>query len=77
MTVAILLASSRSTGNTRTLVDLAFPAGGFSFEDICALDVGFYSYENKNEGDDFLPRVRRLMLHQTWIIATPLYCGTA
>lgn len=73
MTVAVLLASSRSTGNTRTLVDLAFPAGGFSLEDICALNVGFYSYENKNEADDFLPLVRRLLLHQTWIIATPLY----
>ena len=76
MTVAVLLTSSRSTGNTRTLVDLAFPAGGFLFEDLRTLNVGFYSYESENDADDFLPLVGRLMPHETWIIATPLYWYT-
>ena len=73
MTVAILLTSSRSAGNTRTLVDLAFPAGRFALEDLRSLNLGFYSYENENEADDFLPLIRRMMNHHTWIIATPLY----
>lgn len=73
MTVALLLASSRSAGNTRTLVDLAFPTGVDLFEDLRPLSVGYYSYENVNETDDFLPVVQRLLPHKTWIIATPLY----
>jgi multimeric flavodoxin WrbA len=73
MTVALLLASSRSAGNTRTLVDLAFPSGAHLFEDLHTLRVGYYSYENANAEDDFLPLVQRLMPHNTWVIATPLY----
>ena len=73
MTVAILLASSRSAGNTRTLVNLAFPAGNLILEDLGKLKIGFYSYEYENQNDDFFPLLLRLLPHQTWIIATPLY----
>ena len=73
MTVCVLLASSRSAGNTRTLVDFVFPAGGFAFEDLHSLNVGFYSYENSNETDDFVALIQRMLSHDTWIIATPLY----
>ena len=73
MTVTVLLASSRSAGNTRTLVNLAFPSGGFVLEDLNAHNVGFYSYENANDEDDFIPMVRRMAVHDTWIVATPLY----
>ena len=73
MTVSVLLASSRSAGNTRTLVDLVFPAGRFAFEDLHSLNVGFYSYENAHETDDFAPLIQRMLPHDTWIIATPLY----
>lgn len=73
MTVAVLLASSRSAGNTRTLVDLALPTGEYALEDIQKLRIGFYSYDNANQSDDFLPLLDRMLKHQTWLIATPLY----
>ena len=73
MTIALLLASSRSAGNTRRLIDLAFPKGGYVLEDLTVLKVGFYSYEYANEGDDFFPLITRMLNHNTWIIATPLY----
>ena len=73
MTTALVLASSRSGGNTRALIDLAFPSGDIAFEDLCKLNVGYYSYESANEGDDFFPLVQRLLRHDTWVIATPLY----
>jgi len=73
VTTAVVLASSRSAGNTRTLIDLAFPAGTHALEDLCKLKIGYYSYENAHEDDDFLPLVQRLLHHDTWVIATPLY----
>ena len=73
MTIAVLLASSRSAGNTRRLIDLAFPARGYVLEDLAVLKVGFYSYEYASENDDFFPLVSRMLNHSTWVIATPLY----
>ena len=76
MTIAALLASSRSSGNTRTLLDLAFPAGDIAVEDLAKLKLGFYAYDSQNDGDDFLPLVTRLLPLDTWVIATPLYWYT-
>ena len=76
MSVAVLLASSRSHGNTRRLLDLAFPGEKLDIEDIGMLKIGFYSYEGVNDNDDFLPLIDRLIPHDTWLIATPLYWYT-
>ena len=69
----VLLASSRSAGNTRALVDLAFPGEDFVLENLAQLDIAFYSYEDAHDADDFLPLVQRMLKHETWVIATPLY----
>jgi multimeric flavodoxin WrbA len=37
------------------------------------LKIGYYSYKNAHEDDDFLPLIQRLLYHDTWVIATPLY----
>lgn len=76
MPIAVLLASSRSAGNTRALVDLTLPSGEFALEDLNALNIGFYSYEHANQGDDFLPLLRRLLACETWVLATPLHWYT-
>lgn len=76
MSIVVVLASSRTNGNTRSLIDLAFPATSHALEDLNQLRIGFYSYDNANHDDDFLPLVHRLMLHETWVIATPLYWYT-
>ena len=73
VTTAVVLASSRSAGNTRTLIDLAFAPGTYALEDLCRLKLGYYSYDNVHDGDDFFPLVQRLLGHDIWVIATPLY----
>lgn len=73
MTTAVVLASSRSAGNTRTLIELAFPPGTYALEDFSKLKVGYYSYDNAHDNDDFLPLIQRLLAHDIWVIATPLY----
>jgi multimeric flavodoxin WrbA len=76
VSTAVLLTSSRSTGSTRSAVDLALHGTDFAFEDINRLRIGYYSYDYANESDDFFPLVQRLLEHETWIIATPLYWYT-
>ncbi len=73
---AILLASSRSRGNTTSLIETAFPSGNATVYDISALQIGYYAYDESNADDDFLPLIDNLLLHSTWIIATPLYWYT-
>ena len=73
MRPAILIASSRSAGNTRMLTELAFPQDSVVYEDLAALKIGYYSYTYENEGDDFYALVQRLLAHDTWVLATPLY----
>ena len=76
MSFCVLLASSRSDGNTRHLLDQAFPSGIAALEDLATLKVGFYSYTFENEADDFFPLINRMLAHDTWVIATPVYWYT-
>lgn len=73
---AVLLASSRGDGNTRELAQFTFPPGEAHYEDLAQLRIGYYSYTQEHEDDDFLPLVRRLHEYRLWIIATPLYWYT-
>jgi multimeric flavodoxin WrbA len=72
----ILLASSRSAGNTFALARAALPEGCATLVDLARLDIGYYSYSNAHAGDDFLPLVQRLVASPVWVLATPLYWYT-
>lgn len=73
---AVLLASSRSDGNTRQLVEAAFPPDVARYEDLARLRIGYYSYDQSQEGDDFLPLIDRLLEDRLWVVATPVYWYT-
>ena len=73
---AVLLASSRTDGNTRALAEMAFPSGGADYVDLNAMNTGFYDYENRNADDDFLPLIERIITREIWVLATPLYWYT-
>lgn len=73
---AVILASSCSDGNTRKLVDLCFADHDVAVEDLATLNIGYYSYDGVNTGDDFLPLIGRLLASDTWYLATPLYWYT-
>jgi putative NADPH-quinone reductase len=73
---AILLASSRPRGNTFTLARMALPEDTAPLFDLSERSVGYFSYENTNADDDFIPLVEQLLAGPLWVLATPLYWYT-
>ena len=69
----VLLASSRSDGNTFALARMALPEESAALADLGALNISYYSYSHGNSGDDFLPLVEELLVAPVWVLATPLY----
>lgn len=72
----VLLASSRSDGNTARLAHAMFADGAVDFVDLAGLSIGYYDYDARNATDDFLPLIRRLVHAPLWVLATPLYWYT-
>jgi len=72
----VLLASSRSTGNTFSLARAVLAEDRAPLVDLAAFDIGYFSYAHAHAGDDFLPLVERLMASPVWVLATPLYWYT-
>jgi len=58
----ILLASSRSAGNTFDLARRVLPEGSAPLIDLSQLNIGYFSYLYANANDDFLPLVEQLLL---------------
>jgi len=69
----VLLASSRSDGNTFTLARMVLPEEAAPLVDLGALNISYYSYSHANATDDFIPLVEKLLGAPTWVLATPLY----
>ena len=69
----VLLASSRSEGNTFALARLVLPEASPPLVNPSAPRISYYSYSNDNASDDFLPLVEELMASPLWVLATPLY----
>lgn len=72
----MILASSRSDGNTRLLARSAFSDSEADYEDLSILKIAYYSYDHHYEHDDFLGLIRRLQQSPLWILATPLHWYT-
>jgi NAD(P)H-dependent FMN reductase len=72
----VLLASSRSDGNTARLARAMFEDGAVDFVDLAGLSIGYYDYDARNATDDFLPLIRRIVQAPLWVLATPLYWYT-
>lgn len=73
MATSVLLASSRSSGNTRHLVDTGFQNLPHVLEDLNAMQIGYYRYDHQNDADDFRALMERLSNSSLWVMATPLY----
>ena len=73
MKKVIILGSSRSEGNTRALVHYLQSLGDFDLIDLKHYDISPYDYEHKNQGDDFLPLMRKLVAYELIVFATPIY----
>jgi multimeric flavodoxin WrbA len=73
---AVILASSRSHGNTRLLVDFLLAGRKYPLFDLAAKNISCYDYAHANSGDDFIPLIETLAEKNLWILATPVYWYT-
>ena len=73
----ILLASSRSKGDTYQLAHYLQQKGGFDLLDLNTKDIGYFDYEFNNSTDDFIPLMKEAVeQYDTFIFATPVYWYT-
>ena len=72
----VLVASSRSDGNTRALAEIAFPTSSSDFFDLNRMKIGYYAYDDSNREDDFLQLIEQIIDRDLWVLATPLYWYT-
>ena len=70
----IILGSSRSDGNTRTVVEFLAKEGQIDVIDLNDYKIGYFDYDNRNKDDDFLPLMRKITAqYRSIIFATPVY----
>lgn len=75
--IVIILGSSRSDGHTRKVVDALAQKLGCPVIDLNDYAIGYFDYDFKNQGDDFLPLMEQLTeRYATFIFATPVYWYT-
>lgn len=73
----IILGTSRSQGNSRKTVHFMVEKWGFDFVDLNDFDISYFDYDHKNEGDDFLPLMEKIIGNYGCIIfVTPVYWYT-
>jgi len=74
---AIILGSSRSNGNTYKIVQHLRTLIEADLIDLNDYTMSAYDYDSKNQYDDFLPLMRKLVEnYDTLIFATPVYWYT-
>lgn len=68
----VLLGSSRSNGETRRAVDVAF-GDQADLVDLAMYDISAYDYGHANRDDDFLKVVDLMLKTDRLVFATPVY----
>ena len=71
--VLVVLGSSRSRGNTRMLVDAAFPEACRTLVDLRIRSFSDYDYAHANRDDDFAELADALVTHNCIVLATPVH----
>jgi len=70
----IILGSSRSGGNTGSIVANISEKHQIDVIDLNNYKISYYDYESKNSDDDFLPLIKSILeKYDTLIFATPVY----
>lgn len=69
----IIFGSSRSFGNTRKMVNEVKEQNIIDLVDLNTLNITPYDYEHRNQNDDFIPLIERIITYDIIIIATPVY----
>lgn len=73
----IILGSSRSDGDTATVVQNLQKLSDFDCVDLRKYNISYYDYEHHNKTDDFIPLMRTIIeQYDTIIFASPVYWYT-
>ena len=72
--IVIILGSANSDGNTRKIVDTLATKLGCEVIDLNDYTIGYFDYDFKNQDDDFIPLMEKIIAnYSTIIFATPVY----
>ncbi|MGB1043130.1 MAG: flavodoxin family protein [Tenacibaculum sp.] len=70
----IIQGSSKSKGNTHTIINYLNKNNQFDVVDLKTKNIGAFDYEFKNAEDDFIPLMENIIKnYDTIIFATPVY----
>jgi len=69
----IILGSSRSDGDTRKLVNHIVTQTGWEIIDLNTIDMSYFDYEHRNQNDDFIPTMEKVLAYDNIIFVTPVY----
>lgn len=73
-TTVIIQGSSRSKGDTNTIVNYIANKNNYDVIDLKTKNIGHYDYEYKNSNDDFISLMTEIIeKYNTIIFATPVY----
>lgn len=71
--ISIILASSRSNGNTKALVKGVLGGRTAKIFDLNKYSIGHFDYNHKNQKDSFLAIAKQITKSKTIVFATPVY----
>lgn len=69
----IIFGSARSRGDTWQAVCALNANNPMPVVDLNELQVSRYDYDHRNQQDDYLPLMQRVVQHDTIVLATPVY----
>ena len=72
----IIQASSRSDGNTHTIVNQLREYIDCDLIDLGTKNIHQYTYDHQHQADDFMPIMRQIVEYDLIIFATPVYWYT-
>lgn len=73
MNFLVVLASSRSDGNTAKLTQAIAQSLHAQIIDLQDLSISYFDYQNRNQSDDFIPLIKRILETDFIVFATPVY----
>lgn len=72
----IIQASSRSDGNTHTIVNQLREHIDCDLIDLATKNIHQYTYDHQHQADDFMPIIHQIVEYDLIIFATPVYWYT-
>lgn len=73
MSSIVIFGSARSVGHTSKVLDTVLGENTIPIVDLNTLNIAPYDYEYRNQSDDFIPLIERILSYDTLLLATPVY----